>query len=206
MWRSRHGSDPKPHSPLFRSRCGSGGRDICGVDKPSVQIHQPLRLQSDLQPLQDAVEGALVRPDAVPVVRALPGTVSLRKVSPRSTTARNPDDGVEHLPRVTPLASGGLRRREKIANELPLPLVEFVPFYHKGSIAAERLVGVLRQALVSLPLRCRVMYDEVALVRWEAAEASFSAGGVGRNWYDEGRPIGRRVAAFAVVLNHDKDS
>jgi hypothetical protein len=25
--------------------------------------------------------------------------------------------------------------------------VEFVPFYHKGSIAAERLVGVLRQAL-----------------------------------------------------------
>jgi hypothetical protein len=31
---------------------------------------------------------------------------------------------------------------------LPLPLVEFVPFYHKGSIAAERLVGVLRQALV----------------------------------------------------------
>ena len=148
MWRSRHGSDPKPHSPLFRSRCGSGGPDVCGVDKPSVQIHQPLRLQSDLQPLQDAVEGAVVRPDAVSVVRALPGTVSLRKVPPRSTTAQNPEDGVEHLPGVTPLASGGLRRREKIANELPLSPVEFVPFYHKGSIAAERLVGVLRQALV----------------------------------------------------------
>ena len=27
--------------------------------------------------------------------------------------------------------------------------MEFVPFYHKGSIAAERLVGVLRQALSS---------------------------------------------------------
>jgi hypothetical protein len=113
LWRSRHGSDPKPHSPLFRSRCGSGGPDICGVDKPSVQIHQPLRLQSDLQPLQDAVEGAVVRPDAVPVVRALPGTVSLRKVPPRSTTAQNPEDGVEHLPGVTPLASAGLRRRER---------------------------------------------------------------------------------------------
>lgn len=147
LWRSRHGSDPKPHSPLFRSRCGSGGPDVCGVDKPSVGIQQPLRLQSDLQPTQDAVEGAVVRPDAVPVVRALSGTVSLRKVPPRSTTAQNPQDGVEHLPGVTPLASGGLRRREKIANELPLPLVEFVPFYHKGSIAAERLVGVLRQAL-----------------------------------------------------------
>ncbi len=114
--KSRHGSDPKPHSPLFRSRCGSGGPDVCGVDKPSVQIHQPLRLQSDLQPLQDAVEGAVVRPDAVPVVRALPGTVSLRKVPPRSTTAQNPEDGVEHLPGVTPLASGCLRRREKITN------------------------------------------------------------------------------------------
>jgi hypothetical protein len=29
--------------------------------------------------------------------------------------------------------------------------VEFVPFYHKGSIAAERLVGVLRQALEPAP-------------------------------------------------------
>ena len=84
------------------------------------------------------------------MVRALPGTVSLRKVPPGSTAAQDPEDRVEHLPRVTPLASGGLRGREKIANELPLPLVEFVPFYHKGSIAAERLVGVLRRALVTV--------------------------------------------------------
>ncbi len=89
------------------------------------------------------------------MVRAVPGTVSLRKVPPRSTAAQDPEDRVEHLPRVTPLASDGLRGREKIANELPLPLVEFVPFYHKGSIAAERPVGVLRQALgwCSLPTR-----------------------------------------------------
>jgi hypothetical protein len=71
------------------------------------------------------------------VVRALPGAVSLRKVPPGSTTAQNPENGVEHLPWVPPFASGGLRRREKITNELPLPLVEFVPFYHKGSIAAK---------------------------------------------------------------------
>jgi hypothetical protein len=45
-----------------------------------------------------------------------------------------------------PVVFGG---GKKFANELPLPLVEFVPFYHKGSIAAERLVGVLRQALVA---------------------------------------------------------
>ena len=81
------------------------------------------------------------------MVRALPGTVTLWKVPPGSTAAQDPEDGVEHLPWVPPLACGGLRGRKEIADELPLPLVEFVPFYHKGSIAAERLVGVLRQAI-----------------------------------------------------------
>jgi hypothetical protein len=33
---------------------------------------------------------------------------------------------------------------------LPLPLVEFVPSYHRRSIAAERLVVVLRQNIVGL--------------------------------------------------------
>ena len=128
---------------------------MCRVDKPSVEIHQPFRIQPDLKPLQDAVEGAIVGPDAVPVVRALPGTVPLRKVPPRSTAAQDPEDGVEHLPRVTPLTSGGLRGREEIVNELPLPLVEFIASYHSGSIAAERLIIVFRQALGSallLPL------------------------------------------------------
>jgi hypothetical protein len=127
---------------------------VCRVDKPSVEIHQPFRIQPDLKPLQDAVEGAIVGPVAVSMVRALPGTVSLRKVPPRSTAAQDPEDRVEHLPRVTPLASGGLWGREEIVNELPLPLVEFVASYHSGSIAAERLIIVFRQALVSAERRC----------------------------------------------------
>ena len=64
------------------------------VDKPSVEIHQPLRTQSGLEPLQDAVEGTIVRPDAVPVVGALPGTVSFRKIPPGSTAAQDPENGV----------------------------------------------------------------------------------------------------------------
>jgi hypothetical protein len=148
LWRSPHGNGLKSHSPLFRSGRGPGGPDISGVGKPSVEIHQPVRLQSDLQPLQDAVEGAVVSPDAVPVVRALPGTVSLRKVPPGSTAAQDPQDRVEHLPWVTPLATGGLRRRKEITNKLPLPLVEFVSSYHGSSIAAELLLVVLRQNLV----------------------------------------------------------
>ena len=152
--RSRHGSGLKPHSPLFRSRCDSGGSHVCRVDKPSVEIHQPFRIQPDLKPLQDAVEGAIVGPVAVSMVRALPGTVTLRKVPPGSTAAQDPEDGVEHLPWVPPLASGGLRGRKKIVNELPLPLVEFVASYHSGSIAAERLIIVFRQALVSAERRC----------------------------------------------------
>src|SRR3712207_7911026 len=44
-----------------------------------------------------------------------PGTVTLRKIPSRSTTAQDPEDRVEHLSRVTPLASGGLRERKKIA-------------------------------------------------------------------------------------------
>ena len=94
-----------------------------GVDKPSVEIHQPLRIQPDLKPLQDAVEGAIVSPGAVPVVRALPGTVLLRKVPPASTAAQNSENGAEHLPWVPPLASGGLRGRKEITNKLPLQLV-----------------------------------------------------------------------------------
>ena len=130
---------------------------MCRVDKPSVEIHQPFRIQPDLKPLQDAVEGAIVGPVAVSMVRALPGTVSLRKVPPRSTAAQDPEDRVEHLPRVTPLASGGLWGREEIVNdvnELPLPLVEFVASYHSGTIAAKRLIIVFRQALVSAERRC----------------------------------------------------
>jgi hypothetical protein len=38
-------------------------------------------------------------------------------------------------------------------NELPLSVVEFVPSYYRGSIAAERLVGVLRQTLALSAVR-----------------------------------------------------
>ena len=76
-------------------------------------------------PLHDTGEAAashkgrrekLVRPDAVPVVGALPGTETLRKISPGSTAAQNPEDHVEHLSWVTSLASGSLRGREKVTN------------------------------------------------------------------------------------------
>src|SRR5215204_4929227 len=140
---------PKASHPLFRPGRGSGGPDVRGVGKPGAEIHQPLRVQPDLEPLQDAVEGAIVGPRAVPVVRALPGAVTLRKVSPRGTAAQDPQDCVEHLPRVAPLAAGGFRGREKIADELPLPIVEFVSFYHESSVAVELFFVVLRQSLVA---------------------------------------------------------
>src|SRR5215210_7594779 len=75
-------------------------------------------------PLHDTGEAAashkgkrerLVRPDAVPMVGALPGTVTLRKIPPGSTAAQNPEDRIEHLHRITPLAPGSLRGREKVA-------------------------------------------------------------------------------------------
>ena len=72
----------------FCSRSDSEGSDGRGVDKPGVEIHQSLRIQSDLELLQDAVESAIVCPEAVPVVGALPGTVTLRKVPPGSTAAQ----------------------------------------------------------------------------------------------------------------------
>ena len=72
-------------------------------------------------------------------------------LAPRGTAAQDPQDRVEHLPRVTPLAAGGLRGREKIANELPLPLVEFVSSYHGSSVAAELFFVVLRQSLGVVP-------------------------------------------------------
>ena len=75
------------------------------------------------------------------------GAVTLRKVSPRGTAAQDPQECVEHLPRVAPLAAGGFRGREKIADELPLPLVEFVSFYHGSSVAAGSFLVVLRQSL-----------------------------------------------------------
>ena len=84
---------------------------------------------------------------------ALPGAVTLRKVSPRSTAAQDPQNRVEHLPRVTPLTAGGLRGRKKIENELPLPLVEFVSSYHGSSVAAESFFVVLRQSLVPMLTR-----------------------------------------------------
>jgi hypothetical protein len=79
---------PRASQPLFCSRRGSGGPEVCRVYKPSIEIHQPLRIQPDLQPLRDAVEGAVVRPDTVPVVRALPGIVTLRTPSRCFRTAR----------------------------------------------------------------------------------------------------------------------
>ena len=101
-------------SPLLRSRCDSGGSHTCGgVGKPSIEIHQPLCTKSDLEPLQDTVEGAIVRPDTAPVVCALPGTETLRKSPPRSTASQNPEDRVEHLPWVALLASDGLRGRKR---------------------------------------------------------------------------------------------
>jgi hypothetical protein len=58
-----------------------------------------------------------------------------------------------HAPRATPLAAGGLRVREKIANELPLPLVEFVSSYRGSSLAAELFFIVLRESLAGLVTR-----------------------------------------------------
>jgi hypothetical protein len=147
-WRSHRGSGLKLHIPLFRPGRGPGGPDVRGVGKPGAEIHQPLRVQPDLEPLQDAVEGAIVGPRTIPVVRALPWAVTLRKVSPRGTAAQDPQDRVEHLPRVAPLAAGGFRGREKIADELPLPTVEFVSSYHGSSVAAGSFLVVLRQSLV----------------------------------------------------------
>jgi len=54
------------------------------------------------------------------------------------------------VPRIAPLAAGGFRGREKIADELPLPIVEFVSSYHGSSVAAGSFLVVLRQSLVIL--------------------------------------------------------
>src|SRR5215218_3442173 len=138
---------PKASRPPFRPGRGPGGPNVRGVGKPGAEIHQPFRVQPDLEPFQDAVEGAIFGPCAVPVVRALPGALTLWKVSPRSTAAQDPQNRVEHLPRVTPLTAGGLRGRKKIANGLPMPRVEFVSSYHGSSVAAESFFVVLRQSL-----------------------------------------------------------
>lgn len=163
MWRSRHGSGPEPHNPLFCSRCGSGGSDGRGVDEPSIGIQQSFRILPDLESLQDAVEGAVVCPDTAPMVGALPGTVTLRKVPPGGTAAQNPEDCIEHLPWVTPLAPGGLRGRKKITNKLPLPRMEFISFCHWVSIAAEGSLVILRQNLDPCPVLLPRQYPEFIL-------------------------------------------
>lgn len=56
-----------------------------GVDHPGIQIDQPFLIQSNVQPLKQLVERAVVSPITKALIHSRPWAEALRQIGPGST-------------------------------------------------------------------------------------------------------------------------
>ena len=76
------------------------------------------------QGMQNSLEGPVTAPLLKSSVTGLIRRIATRKIFPGSSGSKNPQDAIEHIPRITPRPPPAiaplLRLRQKRLNELPL--------------------------------------------------------------------------------------
>lgn len=117
-----------PGEAFFCSGRGPGGPHAGPVHTPQVPIQAALTIQAKVQDFQNAAVNTLPPPVTEVVVDRLPGAEAFQQIAPGSVGAENPEDAVEHEPRVFGGSSGlaGSRGQEGL-DQSPLRVGQFVP-------------------------------------------------------------------------------
>lgn len=89
----------------------SPGRGACGADAgtvnaPQLPVDVSIVIELHLQRFEDVGKDAALAPLAEVVVHRLPGTISIRQITPGGAGAENPEDAVEHEAWITRRPAG----------------------------------------------------------------------------------------------------
>jgi len=88
------------------ARRGAVGPDVRSVDVELRPVDVALRVELEVQSIEDALEQAFARPPSVAIVNAGPLAVAFGQVAPRRRAVEDPEDAVERGAVVVPSPAG----------------------------------------------------------------------------------------------------
>ena len=88
-----------------------------------------------MEPLQDAIDGAVLSPAVEPIVDALPLAVALGQLAPLGAAVEDPEDAIEGGPVVVPLAPTSAGLGEEVFDQGELLIRHLVAAYHRDSVS-----------------------------------------------------------------------